>query len=369
MSGPPLLPPHLISSHAVPVQSAVVPLQKQVLVLGARGRLGYACVQAFARQGWRVLAHVRSRSGLLQHDSASTAQVRWINTGLQDAQQLQTLLAQQGQVDVVINAMAPQFSVSEWKSKLAGLNQLGIDVALQAQALLMQAISVLPYGHDLPAVLHEGQSIPGEVTPQISALRVQTELQLQAAAREGVRICTLRLGTLYGHSGWGWISTAVAKNVHQGVFDWLGPYDVATPWAYAPDVAKTIERIAAQAPLLERYTALHFAGHLRTGADWLQATQLACHAFGWLQPHQSLRASQVQWWMWKPAGWFSPVIRALGQMQYVWRTPHQLDNTQLRALIGQEPHTPWQEAVEQTLAMLDGSDDLHGGLVRTHQAY
>jgi nucleoside-diphosphate-sugar epimerase len=37
------------------------------------------------------------------------------------------------------------------------------------------------------------------------------------------------------------------------------------------------------------------------------------------------------------------------EMRYLWRTPVRMDNTKLTAVLGYEPHTPIDEAVEATL--------------------
>jgi hypothetical protein len=37
------------------------------------------------------------------------------------------------------------------------------------------------------------------------------------------------------------------------------------------------------------------------------------------------------------------------EMRYLWQVPLQLDNTKLRALIGQETHTPLEAAIAATL--------------------
>ena len=58
------------------------------------------------------------------------------------------------------------------------------------------------------------------------------------------------------------------------------------------------------------------------------------------------------------AGWLAPTVAALAEMRYLWSTPHRLDNTRLRALIGDEVHTPFDQAVRQALADL--------GLVAIH---
>lgn len=184
-----------------------------------------------------------------------------------------------------------------------------------------------------------------------------------------MQICTLRTGTLYGQHGWGWISSAVGKDLRKGTMHWLGPYDVRTPWAYVPDVAQTMVQIAHQKHHLSGQTHLHFAGHHVTGEDWAQALEQVCHTKQWLAQGQSLRRCQVIWTMWKPAGWVSSVIRALGAMEYVFRTPHRLDNTQLQSWIAQEPCTPWLRSVKQTVDMLERREDLHGGLARAHAGY
>ena len=44
-----------------------------------------------------------------------------------------------------------------------------------------------------------------------------------------------------------------------------------------------------------------------------------------------------------------PTFAALADVRYLWSTPHGLDNTRLRALIGEEPHTPFEQAVRRAL--------------------
>jgi nucleoside-diphosphate-sugar epimerase len=48
----------------------------------------------------------------------------------------------------------------------------------------------------------------------------------------------------------------------------------------------------------------------------------------------------------------APFVTFLGEaleMRYLWRIPIRLDNAKLASLIGQEPHTPIDEALRQTL--------------------
>lgn len=348
----------------------MLPPSRQVLILGARGRLGYHCVRAFAQANWRVLAHVRKGSSLPTGARPHPQAIIWTDIDLQNPAALDKLIATHGEVHVVINAMAAKFSTSDWKRELLHLTHMALDVAKHTDALLIKPLSVLGYGTALPEVLYEGQHLFPPEAPYICKLRAQSEIHMkQFAVEHGIRLCTLRIGTLYGHTGWGWISTAVGKSLKQGSMHWLGPYNVATPWAYAPDVAQTIERIAQASNNLGLLTQLHFAGHHVSGNDWHAAMQASGHHLSWLAANTNLQKDQVRWWMWKPASWFSPVIRALSQMEHIWRMPHRLDNTRLLELIGAEVHTPWQVSIDRTVALLNYHDDLRGGLVRTHAGY
>ena len=333
------------------------PSRCTVLVLGARGRLGYACVQAFAQAGWRVLAHVRPGSGLVQHPGDAPlvqGEVRWVDTPLADTAAWDQLLAHHGGVHVVLHAMASAFTTWAWAREMEQLTQTGIDIARRCQALLLVPLSILAYGHQLPELLHEDDALPPAalLDSTLCAVRAQTELQLRMAAESGLSICTLRAGAFYGHAGDGWLRGAVARQLPRGRMAWLGPYDVATPWVYVHDLAQTLERVASQRHRLDSWARLHFAGLQRQGQDWWLALGQIALQRGWVADAADLHPGQVHWSLWKPAGWLSPRIRALGAMQYVWRTPHRLDNRRLLALIGQEPRTDWQHSVEQTVELL-----------------
>jgi hypothetical protein len=44
-----------------------------------------------------------------------------------------------------------------------------------------------------------------------------------------------------------------------------------------------------------------------------------------------------------------PLFREVVEMRYLWPVPIGLDNTKLRAFLGQEPHTPLRDAVCEAL--------------------
>lgn len=58
------------------------------------------------------------------------------------------------------------------------------------------------------------------------------------------------------------------------------------------------------------------------------------------------------WWLVALASPFVATLREMREMRYLWQTPLQMDNAQLLAVLGQEPHTPLDEAVRTTLASM-----------------
>lgn len=237
---------------------------------------------------------------------------------------------------------------------MESLTAAGITVARRARALLLVPLSIAGYGKQVPEVLYEDDALPPaeQLETRIGIVRARTEEQLRQAAMSGVCICTLRAGTYYGHGGEGWLSGVVVKDLPQARMAWLGPYTVATPWLYVHDLAQAMERVASQRHRLDSWTRLHFAGQQRTGQEWWQALGQVAEQHGWLEHAGDLQPGVVPWNWWKPVGWLSPRIRALSEMEYVWRTPHRLDNSRLLALIGTEPRTDWQHSVSQTVELL-----------------
>ena len=53
------------------------------------------------------------------------------------------------------------------------------------------------------------------------------------------------------------------------------------------------------------------------------------------------------------AGPFSAMTRAIMEMRYLWQRPHVLEDSALRAQLGNVPNTPLPQALTAALAALD----------------
>lgn len=318
-----------------------------VLVLGGRGRFGLAAVQAFVRDGWRVLAQVRPGA-----QAPKVAGVQWLAQAVDTPQAVAALVAQvrqAGGATVVVHALNPtQYTRAAWERENGPLLRSGMAVAQALGATLMLPGNVYNFGQGMPAVLLEGA--PHRPTTAMGRIRTDMEAGLEAAAQRGeLRAVIVRAGNFYGQGLGTWLDRAMLTGIRRGKLVFPGPLDAATPWAYLPDLAQTFVAVARVRHAMPAFESLHFSGHTLTGRDWVNALQALAREQGWLHGKEALRVGGMPWPLIQGLGLFMPTLAALAALRYLWNQPHRLDDRRLRERIGSEPHTPWPQALRQTL--------------------
>lgn len=99
---------------------------------------------------------------------------------------------------------------------------------------------------------------------------------------------------------------------------------------------------------LEPFARFHLGGHWdEDGMQMAQAVQRIAQRHG-MRP--ALR--DFPWWLVWVAAPFVTTMRELLEMRYLWREPIRMDNARVTAVLGREPVTPLETAVEATLAGL-----------------
>jgi nucleoside-diphosphate-sugar epimerase len=180
------------------------------------------------------------------------------------------------------------------------------------------------------------------------------EKRLQAASREGARVLIVRAGDFFGpRSGNTWFSQGLVK-AGQAVktVSYPGRTGIGHQWSYLPDVARTMVELLARRERLEPFARFHMAGHW--DADGTRMTG-AIRKVAARRSGAEVRVSAFPWWLLALASPFVVTFREMREMRYLWQTPLGMDNTRLVAVLGREPHTPLEEAVEATL---DGMGNL-----------
>jgi nucleoside-diphosphate-sugar epimerase len=314
-----------------------------VLILGARGRFGWAAARAFADAGWRVLGHMRP-GAQPPATSESDQRVEWLPIDLHDTA---ALCQAARDAQVVVHALNPTYTNMAWASQAHPMLDAAIEVASQLDATLMFPGNVYNFGVGMPTLLRENTpQLPTTVKGQI---RCAMEQRL---AQSGVRSMVIRAGDFFGSGQGSWFDQAMVSRLQRGVLTYPGQADVPTAWAYLPDLARTFVAVAERRAALDKFAVLHFAGYSLNRLQWQQVLQDIARAQGWVGPGAQLRVKGMPWPIIRVGAWFNPVWAALMEMRYLWDTPHALDNTRLTALIGPEPHTPLALAAQTALVDL-----------------
>jgi nucleoside-diphosphate-sugar epimerase len=313
--------------------------QPVALVLGANGGIGGATAKALLAHGWQVRALVRDGAAAKAGWSDRRALPQW---RVGDAMVRSDVIAAAEGADVILHAVNPP-AYRGWSRLVLPMIENSIAAAAANGARI-----VLPgtlYNYD-----PETQPLIAEDTPQNprskkGAIRVALERRLAEAASAGVPSLIVRAGDFFGpYGGSSWFGKAMVRKGHpvRRILN-FGRRGVGHSWAYLPDLAETIARLLARAEALDPFEQVQFHGHW--DADGTRMTGAIARAAG----RADLPVWAFPWRLLSLAAPFSETLREMREIQPFWRFPVRLDNRRLTALIGDEPHTPLDEAVAETL--------------------
>lgn len=306
---------------------------KTALVIGATGGVGAEVLQALLRHGWQVRA-------LSRRPMAGQGGAEWI-TG--DAMRAADLLRAAAGADVIFHGANPP-GYRNWRGLAVPMLANAIATAKATGARLIYPGSVYVFGPDAWPLAAEGA--PQHPRTRKGRIRAEMEAMLRAEAAHGLRYLVLRAGDYFGpHAPSSWVSMVMAPGGRPGrIIRTPERPGIRHAWAYLPDVAETIARLADREAELGPAETFHLAGHALAGRGMAEAVQRAAGG-------QPIRA--FAWPLVYAAAPFVTTMRELIEMRYLWREEILLDNARLLALLGEEPRTPLDVAVARSLSRTD----------------
>lgn len=310
---------------------------KTALVLGATGGIGGETARQLRAAGWQVRAFARGAA-------AAGDGLEWIRG---DAINRDDVLRAAAGCSVIVHAVNPP-GYRRWAELVLPMLDNTIAAAVAHQATIVLPGTVYNYGPDaFPTIAEDAPQNPRTHKGRI---RVALEQRLQAVAGKGCRVLIVRAGDFFGpRVGNSWFAQGLitpGRPVTQVALPGPG---IGHQWSYLPDVARTLVALLDRRDELLPFENFHMAGHWDAdGTQMAAAIRRAVRRRGGAEP--ALR--RFPWWLIALASPFVATLRELREMRYLWREPVRMSNARLIRLLGAEPHTPLDEAVEATLAGL-----------------
>lgn len=309
-----------------------------VLVLGATGGIGGEVARQLRDAGWDIRALQRQAAQSVEQRNGIT----WIRG---DAMNRGDVLAAANGCSVIVHAVNPP-GYRRWSELVLPMLDNTIAAACSVGATIVLPGTIYNFGPDAFPVLTEES--PQHPVTRKGAIRVEMERRLLAAGRNGARVLIVRAGDFFGpQAANNWFSQGLVKpRKPVTAVSYPGSPAVGHLWSYLPDVARTMIELLARRDSLEAFSAFHMAGHW--DADGLQMVKSIQRVVA-RRAGKEPRTSSFPWWLISLASPLVTTFREMREMRYLWREPLRMDNARLIAVLGREPHTPLDQAVEATL--------------------
>lgn len=314
--------------------------QQTALVLGATGGIGGEVARQLRDAGWHVRALKRGAAGPAEARNG----IEWIGGDALDAS---AVLAAAAGCSLIVHAVNPP-GYRRWSELVLPMIDNTIAAARAQRATVVLPGTVYNYGPDAFPVLTEDS--PQRPVTRKGAIRVELEQRLAAAAAGGdIRVVVVRAGDFFGpRCGNSWFTQGMVKpGAVVRAVQLPGRAGVGHQFAYLPDVARTMVELVRRRADLPAFSGFHMAGHWDAdGQEFGRAIQRTMVRHGYAQP----RLKAFPWWLMRMLSPFVATPRELLEMRYLWQQEVRMDNGRLLRILGHEPHTPLDGAIEATLS-------------------
>ncbi len=285
-------------------------MTQTALVLGASGKVGRHFARAFETSGWTVRRFIRGT------DMAAAARG----------------------ADIIVNGLNPP-AYHDWDRILPAITSEVLASARASGATVLLPGNVYVYG-DTPGTWDE--TTPHRPVARKGRIRAELEASYRAAAEGGVRTIVLRAGDFMDPEGGGSVMDMVyLRALKRGQIVAPGPADAVHAHAYLPDLARAGVALSEMRAELPAFADIPFPGHAFTAEELRRTVERLTG--------RPMRLAGFPWWLMRLAAPVWELAREMGEMRYLWETPHRLGGDRLAALLPEFRPTPFEEAVAACL--------------------
>ncbi|MBT5332035.1 MAG: NAD(P)H-binding protein [Porticoccaceae bacterium] len=287
---------------------------KKALVIGITGNFGYQMALSLQNRGWGIKALMRDPA-----KAPSWLSAQQIVSG--SAYNKEDIEAAAKDCDLILYAANPAYH--RWHQEALQMLEPSVQHAEKNGLRILLPGNVYNYSPSNELIDEFQQQHPPTDKGEI---RRKMELRLKQASKNGAAVTIVRAGDFIGpnmHMGW---LDSILKQKRDGYLLSI-PHDEDHVhfWSYLPDLCEnTVSILENSVDVFETY---HDPGLKLSRADW----ESAFSANG-----LKLRIRPLPWPLFKVIGIFSPIVKEILKMRYLWREPVLLNGEKMRSLLAEE---------------------------------
>ena len=304
---------------------------KTALIMGITGGFGGHVADALARDGWQIRALMRDPAKLPDRFADAQA-VRG------DASNVEEVRAAVGGADLIVYGVNAPYP--KWEGTVVPMLDVAATVAEEQGATILFPGNVYSLNPEDGSRYRDGldESAPIDPPTRKGELRAQMEARLREAANNGARVIVVRAGDFIGRGASSWVQYTI-KRTRQG-YTVNAPSDPGLVHTYAnlPDMAQVAADLVARQDELPAFNVFHLKGYRVNYRDIAAAIEQASG--------RPVKIGRFPWWLMRLVSPFSPLVRSLLEMRYLWQVELNLDDRKLREFYGRPvQYTPLAEAL------------------------
>jgi nucleoside-diphosphate-sugar epimerase len=184
---------------------------------------------------------------------------------------------------------------------------------------------------------------PHEPTTRKGRFRLEQEQAVLQRHSGAMQTIVVHMPDFYGPYADLSYANAFAREAVDGkTASWIGPLDAQREFLYTGDIAQPLLALAADSGAYGR--CWNLGGRTIRADDFIQQV---FHALG-----RPAKYRTVPKFMLQALGLFVPMMREVAEMYYLFEGGFVLDDTALRARIGEYPKTPIEQGIVQTISWM-----------------
>jgi nucleoside-diphosphate-sugar epimerase len=299
---------------------------KTALIIGVTGNFGSEMGLALKSQNWNVKALMRDASKAPE----------WLNPrnvvqgSARDEKAVNK--ACEG-VDLIVYAANPKYH--RWHQEALQMLEPVVRAAEVNKLSLLFPGNVYNFAPSNRLINEASAMAPPSDKGEV---RIAMEQRLKKASKQGAKVTIVRAGDFLGpRTHMSWVDFMAKKKGDQMTFSVMHSTDHTHYWTYLPDLCANAALLVEEEGT--EFEVFHDPGLALKTADWQQAFK---------DNGQLLKIKDFPWWFFKALSLFSPILREVMKMRYLWRDSVVMDGSKMTEVLGARiQQTPLADVVDQ----------------------